>query len=53
VELAKALLRAAGGAVAGLPAQCGVQLLPGGLCHASGATPGPGAPDRHQASTVF
>lgn len=52
VQLAEALLWPSSGPVAGVSAQCWLQLCPGGLCHAGGAFPVFGAAHRHQTPTM-
>lgn len=52
VELAEAVLRAEGGALAGLPAVSRLQLFPGDLCYPGGAAADSGAAHRHQAAAV-
>lgn len=52
VELAEAMLRAEGGAVAGLSAVGRFQLFPGDLCRPSGAAADSGTAHRHQAAAV-
>lgn len=52
VQLAEAVLRSEGGAVAGLPAVGGLQLRPGDLRGGGGAAADAGAAHRHQAVAV-
>lgn len=52
VELAEAVLRAEGGALAGLSAVSRLQLFPGDLCYPGGAAADSGAAHRHQAAAV-
>lgn len=53
VELAETMLRAEGGAVAGLSAVSRIQLFPGDLCYSSGAAADSGTAHRHQAAAVW
>lgn len=53
VELAEAVLRAEGGALAGLSAVSRLQLFPGDLCYPGGAAADSGAAHRHQAAAVW
>lgn len=53
VQLAEAVLRPEGGAVAGLPAVGGLQLCPGDLRGRGGAAADAGAAHRHQAVAVW
>lgn len=52
VELAEAVLRAEGGALAGVSAVSRLQLFPGDLCYPGGAAADSGAAHRHQAAAV-